>query len=84
MENSKPLYSEIATPRIDSYRFSMANLEDSQEVDLDAILSQLCALETKCDEEIRRNSYSTNLSNGEKPTVIGKLACVRYWMIEID
>ncbi|CAG9859229.1 unnamed protein product [Phyllotreta striolata] len=48
----KPLNSEIAAPRIDSYRFSMANLEDSQDVDLDAILGELCALETVCEREI--------------------------------
>ncbi|XP_077302416.1 ras-associated and pleckstrin homology domains-containing protein pico [Arctopsyche grandis] len=70
-DGSKPLYSEISTPRIDSYRFSMANLEDTQEGDLDAILTQLCALESKCDEEIRRNSYSMNLVNTEKPSIIG-------------
>uniref|UniRef100_T1JB27 Ras-associating domain-containing protein n=1 Tax=Strigamia maritima TaxID=126957 RepID=T1JB27_STRMM len=35
----------FSSPRIDSYRFSMANLEDSQDVELDAILGELCALE---------------------------------------
>lgn len=49
----RPLSHDIAAPRIDSYRFSMANLEDSQDVDLDAILGELCALETRCDEETR-------------------------------
>ncbi|XP_072375778.1 uncharacterized protein pico isoform X2 [Diabrotica undecimpunctata] len=48
----RPLNSEITAPRIDSYRFSMANLEDSQDVDLDAILGELCALETVCEQEI--------------------------------
>lgn len=48
----KPLNSDISAPRIDSYRFSMANLEDTQDVDLDAILGELCALETQCDQEI--------------------------------
>ncbi|XP_056644522.1 amyloid beta A4 precursor protein-binding family B member 1-interacting protein-like isoform X2 [Diorhabda sublineata] len=48
----RPLNSDITAPRIDSYRFSMANLEDSQDVDLDAILGELCALETVCDREI--------------------------------
>lgn len=42
--------SDLNTPRIDSYRFSMANLEESLDVDLDAILGELCALETKCNE----------------------------------
>jgi Ras-associated and pleckstrin homology domains-containing protein 1 len=65
-EYSKPLCNEIATPRIDSYRFSMANLEDSQEVDLDAILTELCALESKCDEEIKRSSISISLTSGKQ------------------
>ncbi|XP_050451244.1 amyloid beta A4 precursor protein-binding family B member 1-interacting protein isoform X2 [Cataglyphis hispanica] len=48
----RPFNSDINTPRIDSYRFSMANLEDSQDVDLDAILGELCALERRCDGDI--------------------------------
>ena len=47
-----PLTSEITAPRIDSYRFSMANLEDTHDVDLDAILGELCALETQYEREI--------------------------------
>lgn len=54
----KPLNPEIAAPRIDRYRFSMANLEDTQDVDLDAILGELCALETVCEREI--NQVKTN------------------------
>ncbi|XP_017785415.1 PREDICTED: ras-associated and pleckstrin homology domains-containing protein 1-like isoform X2 [Nicrophorus vespilloides] len=57
--------AEIGAPRIDSYRFSMANLEDSPEVDLDAILGELCALETQVDKEIgdvKRQSDSQKLS----------------------
>ncbi|XP_067137518.1 abnormal cell migration protein 10 isoform X3 [Centruroides vittatus] len=42
----------MPTPRMDSYRFSMANLEDSQDVELDAILGELCALETQFDREV--------------------------------
>lgn len=42
--------SDFNSPRIDSYRFSMANLEESQDVDLDAILGELSALETQCDQ----------------------------------
>lgn len=53
----------------------MANLEDSQDVDLDAILGELCALETECEREIGHardskrlsgnifNSYNLTLSN---------------------
>lgn len=48
----QPSSADLNTPRIDSYRFSMANLEDSQDVDLDAILGELCALESQCDEAI--------------------------------
>ncbi|XP_071450983.1 abnormal cell migration protein 10 isoform X2 [Hetaerina americana] len=44
----------LRAPRIDSYRFSMANLEDSQDVDLDAILGELCALESQYDRAIAR------------------------------
>ncbi|XP_059469181.1 amyloid beta A4 precursor protein-binding family B member 1-interacting protein isoform X2 [Neocloeon triangulifer] len=47
---------EISAPRIDSFRFSMANLEDSQDLDLDAILGELSALETECQAAINRQS----------------------------
>lgn len=60
----KPLNPDITAPRIDRYRFSMANLEDSQDVDLDAILGELCALETVCEREINQaksNKQSKNL-----------------------
>jgi hypothetical protein len=58
----RPLNSEITAPRIDSYRFSMANLQDSQDVDLDAILGELCALETQVDREIGQARDSKRLS----------------------
>jgi hypothetical protein len=34
------------SPRLDSYRYSLINLEESLENDLDAILGELCALES--------------------------------------
>ncbi|KAI9552132.1 Ras-associated and pleckstrin-like proteiny domains-containing protein 1 [Daphnia sinensis] len=40
-------------PRIDSYRFSMANLEESQDGELDAILKELCALGSQFDQELK-------------------------------
>lgn len=42
-----PNATDIAGQRMDSYRFSMANLEDTQDVDLDAVLGELCALESQ-------------------------------------
>ncbi|XP_046670897.1 amyloid beta A4 precursor protein-binding family B member 1-interacting protein-like isoform X1 [Homalodisca vitripennis] len=53
---ARPLSSDLNPPRIDSYRFSMANLEDSQDVDLDAILGELCALESQYDEALATTS----------------------------
>lgn len=69
----RTLTSDITAPRIDSYRFSMANLEDSQDVDLDAILGELCALETQYDREIqaqqsKRASGSDQKSNHQSRT----------------
>ncbi|XP_075747832.1 ras-associated and pleckstrin homology domains-containing protein 1-like isoform X2 [Rhipicephalus microplus] len=43
----------MSTPRLDGYRFSMVNLEESQDVELDAILGELCALETQFEREIK-------------------------------
>ena len=36
----------LGSPRLDSYRYSLVNLEESLEHDLDAILGELCALES--------------------------------------
>ncbi|XP_076349372.1 uncharacterized protein LOC143246476 isoform X3 [Tachypleus tridentatus] len=42
------------SPRMDSYRLSMVNLESSQDVELDAILGELCALGSHFDREMHR------------------------------
>lgn len=44
----------------------MANLEDSQDVDLDAILGELCALETQCDEDIDHAKIHKRSSQSSK------------------
>jgi hypothetical protein len=57
----------------------MANLQDSQDVDLDAILGELCALETQVDREIGQARDSKRLSGAsdfflprdERETVVG-------------
>ncbi|XP_069700402.1 ras-associated and pleckstrin homology domains-containing protein 1 isoform X5 [Periplaneta americana] len=63
----RPLTSDLNTPRIDSYRFSMANLEDSQDVDLDAILGELCALENQYDAAITAGSGGRNITQHSGP-----------------
>lgn len=50
-------------PRIDAHRFSRANLEDSGDVELDAILGELCALETQFDFEIASKPPTSTSSN---------------------
>ncbi|XP_058801146.1 amyloid beta A4 precursor protein-binding family B member 1-interacting protein [Phymastichus coffea] len=74
-------YNPDSTPRIDSYRISMANLEDSPDVDLDAILGELCALEQRCESDMasapnsenqRQNRPSNGRIQSEDNTDIGK------------
>ncbi|GBP97037.1 Ras-associated and pleckstrin homology domains-containing protein 1 [Eumeta japonica] len=62
----KPL--EIVAPRIDTYRFSMANLEETQDADLDAILGELCALDSEYDEELSRvtSAYSSTAKDAQE------------------
>ncbi|XP_060864250.1 abnormal cell migration protein 10 isoform X1 [Metopolophium dirhodum] len=69
-----PNATDIAGQRMDSYRFSMANLEDTQDVDLDAVLGELCALESQYQstnslldsEKIDYNSINRMLSNSNQ------------------
>ncbi|KAG8188628.1 hypothetical protein JTE90_005981 [Oedothorax gibbosus] len=49
---------------MDTYRFSMANMEDSQDTELDAILGELCALEDKLDREMLPKSQSASQALG--------------------
>lgn len=62
----RPPNVEIATPRIDRYRFSMANLEDSQDVDLDAILGELNVLENQCTIELNNARDSKLIAEAQK------------------
>ncbi|XP_065219917.1 amyloid beta A4 precursor protein-binding family B member 1-interacting protein-like isoform X2 [Planococcus citri] len=59
--------SGLNLPRTDTYRFSMANLEDTQDVDLDAILGELCALESQYKEAAiaspRQSSTGSDISS---------------------
>lgn len=61
----RPLSSDLNGPRIDSFRLSMANMEDTQDVDLDAILGELCALESQYEEAIQT---STKTNEARKDT----------------
>lgn len=65
----RPFTSDLNTPRIDSYRFSMANLEDSQDVDLDAILGELCALENQYDAALSSGRNSSQHSGPKRTSV---------------
>uniref|UniRef100_A0A2S2R6D4 Abnormal cell migration protein 10 n=1 Tax=Sipha flava TaxID=143950 RepID=A0A2S2R6D4_9HEMI len=73
-----PNATDIAGQRMDSYRFSMANLEDTQDVDLDAVLGELCALESQYQstsslldsEKIDSNSINRMSNSNQSGTVV--------------
>ncbi|CAL4070327.1 unnamed protein product, partial [Meganyctiphanes norvegica] len=54
-------------PRTDAHRFSRANLEDSGDVELDAILGELCALETQFEFEITSKNSTSESSLAPSP-----------------
>ncbi|XP_076326248.1 uncharacterized protein LOC143233662 isoform X2 [Tachypleus tridentatus] len=51
--------------RMDSYRLSMANLESSQDVELDTILGELCALGSRFDREMYRGHARSVSGDGD-------------------
>lgn len=60
------------TERINSYRFSMANLEETQESELDSILTELSLLEQKGDMRVARtqtHSRSSSIVSGANSTI---------------
>lgn len=60
------------TERINSYRFSMANLEETQESELDSILTELSLLEQKGDlvrSRTQTHSRSSSIVSGANSTI---------------
>lgn len=69
--NTTPLprlrpHSETSSERTSSYRFSMANLEETHEAELDAILGELSMLEQRNNTNIvtTNNTMNGSVSNG--------------------
>lgn len=58
----RPKSNNSVNSRTDSYRFSMANLEESHESELDAILSELSQLEKRQDDIRHNRCHSRNNS----------------------
>ncbi|XP_040581301.1 ras-associated and pleckstrin homology domains-containing protein 1 isoform X2 [Lepeophtheirus salmonis] len=53
----------IESPRLDTDRYSLVNLEESLDQDLDNILGELCALESDLTKHNGNNSNNSNSSN---------------------
>lgn len=53
----------------------MANLEETQDADLDAILGELCALDSEYDEEISRVSSGNYLDD----LLVDKIICMSFY-----
>lgn len=51
----------VESPRLDSYRYSLINLEETLDNDLDAILGELCALESNLNQNPARKSVNSSL-----------------------
>ncbi|XP_035213990.1 abnormal cell migration protein 10-like isoform X2 [Stegodyphus dumicola] len=57
---------------MDSYRFSLATLEDSQDIELDAILGELCALESQFDQEVMHRGHARSVSTVIQSNITGE------------
>ncbi|KAG5673660.1 hypothetical protein PVAND_003687 [Polypedilum vanderplanki] len=71
---SKETLSVPKAERINSYRFSMANLEETQESELDSILTELSLLEQKGElrqsrQPIQTHSRSSSIISGANSTI---------------
>uniref|UniRef100_A0A182LSU6 PH domain-containing protein n=1 Tax=Anopheles culicifacies TaxID=139723 RepID=A0A182LSU6_9DIPT len=69
--------SNTSSERTDSYRFSMANLEETQEAELDAILGELTILEERGDLRHGRSHSRTNstISAATNTTLSSESGC---------
>uniref|UniRef100_A0A182PKT4 Uncharacterized protein n=1 Tax=Anopheles epiroticus TaxID=199890 RepID=A0A182PKT4_9DIPT len=69
--------SNTSAERTDSYRFSMANLEETQEAELDAILGELSILEERGDLRHGRSHSRTNstISAATNTTLSSESGC---------
>uniref|UniRef100_A0A182NR64 Uncharacterized protein n=1 Tax=Anopheles dirus TaxID=7168 RepID=A0A182NR64_9DIPT len=69
--------SNTSSERTDSYRFSMANLEETQEAELDAILGELSILEERGDLRHGRSHSRTNstISAATNTTLSSESGC---------
>ncbi|GIY74343.1 ras-associated and pleckstrin homology domains-containing protein 1 [Caerostris extrusa] len=62
----------IPTPRMDSYRLSLATLEDTQDIELDAILGELCALESSLDPDLLHRGHARSVSTVIQSNMTGE------------
>lgn len=69
--------SNLTTERTDSYRFSMANLEETHEAELDAILGELSILEQRGELRQCRSHSRTNstISAATNATISSESGC---------